>query len=241
MSSIQPDPQQKNVRLYLFLGGLSVVAIFVLFSFGRSVVEQGLEASRSELATEIADTVGENRNVPLGAPAVLAVDPVRQYGNNTASPAELTIIEYGDFQCPYCADMADTLAEVLTQYPAVRLVWKDLPNPVHFEARAAAHAARCAQDQGVFWEYHDALFAGQSELSEELYAVIATELGLDMVQFTTCMSDQSHGVRIDVGVEDAEQYRITATPFLFVGTHRVDKLITADELASIIDAQLNVR
>lgn len=161
-------------------------------------------------------------------------DPER--GN---SEAEIVILEFGDFECVYCAQMEEVLIPVLSEYgDRVKLVWKDFPNPVHLQAKAAALSARCAQEQDKFWEYHDYLFANQEDLSRELYNNIALELELDLPEFNSCLDSQKYIKKVGQGLSDGQNLGADATPYLFVGNTIVDQVISADELKGIIRREL---
>lgn len=153
--------------------------------------------------------------------------------------AELVIMEFADFECAYCADMYDDLARILADYEGeVKLVWKDFPNPVHLEARRAALAARCADGQGSFWEYHDYLFANQGALSRELYNQIALELELDLVEFNSCLDGQEYITQVGQGLADGQELEVDATPYLFIGNQRVDYALEYDKLKEIVEWEL---
>jgi len=168
-------------------------------------------------------------------PPVKPGDPVKG-----ATNAQLTIIEYGDFQCPFCGQMAGVLDNILTTYPDTRLVWKDLPNPLHFEARPAALAARCAQNQNQdqFWAYHDLLFSNQDQLGEELYLSAAETLGLDLNSFTTCLNSDAYIELIGRGLDEANNYGVDGTPYLFVGSQRINQAVTFEELSRVVEQEL---
>lgn len=159
-------------------------------------------------------------------PVVRATDPVR--GSDTPS---LTIIEYGDFQCPECGSIEPALQTVIARHPTVRFVWKDFPlTDTHPEAQAAAEAARCAQQQGKFWEMHDALFAHQQQLGDALYTQLALQLQLDTLQFSTCRSQHQTQQLVRQGSADALAWKVDGTPYFFVGNSALANVTTADTL-----------
>lgn len=161
-------------------------------------------------------------------------DPVRGSQN-----ARLYILEFGDFECPYCEQMAVVLAEALVEFKEdISLVWKDFPNPVHLQARGAALAARCAGEQGKFWEYHDYLFANQDSLSREVYNQIALELDLDLPQFNNCLETEKYIEQVGQGLVDGQKLEVDATPYLFIGNTKVDQAISKEQLAGIIRREL---
>lgn len=169
-------------------------------------------------------------------------EPTITYINPTkgAKEAVLTIIEFGDFQCDYCKTIQPAIEAALRTYPNdVRLVWKDLPNPsAHTEAIPAAIAAHCADRQGKFWEYHDALYARQSLLSSDSYNQIAQELKLDTNRFTACLSKQDTLPIIEKDAAEGRALGILATPTLLIGSQKLVGAVEVNELIQLIKAAL---
>ncbi len=168
-------------------------------------------------------------------PSVTPDDPVIGPEN-----ARVTIIEFGDFQCIFCKSSRDTLAAIRSDYlDDVRIVWKDFPDSAHHaQALPAARAARCAQDQGKFWEYHDLLFANQELLSASLYTQIATALELKMDIFQSCLERPAHAV-ISRGLQEGLDRGISAIPHFFFNTVQKSGSVTYTELDAIIKDILN--
>lgn len=161
-------------------------------------------------------------------------DPMRGTQN-----AKLMILEFGDFECPYCAQIYLDVIKVLDEHRGqVGLIWKDFANPNHLNAKYAAMAARCAADQGKFWEYHDYLFENQSALSRELYNQIALELNLDLASFNSCLDNQDKMKYIGQGLEDGQRLGVEATPTLFIGNTKIDFALTYDELKEVVEYEL---
>jgi len=139
-------------------------------------------------------------------------DPVR-------GPAEapITIVEFSDFQCSFCARAQQTLHLLKLKYPGlIRVVFKNMPGARHDRARPAAEAALCAGRQGRFWEMHDWLFSHQNELDDDSITGAARDIGLDMEAFSACLeSDETLG-QIDRGVNTARFLGLTGTPVFFI-------------------------
>lgn len=143
---------------------------------------------------------------------VLATDRIKG-----ASQARIDVIEFGDFQCPICLSMQPVLKQLQTQYKSdVRLVWRDFPLDGHRDARSAAEAARCAADQGKFWEYHDKLFANQQALGKGRLKDYARQLKLDVGEFASCLDKAVHRADVDQALSDAANYGVAATPTVFI-------------------------
>ena len=168
---------------------------------------------------------------PLQAPAVKP-EPVNVDMDNVAATlgdpdAPVTIVEFTDYQCPYCQRYASetlpTLISEQIEQGELYYVLKDLPlDGIHPNARAAAVAARCAGQQGAYWEMHDALFesqpswGGSDGLPAEMFADLAATLGLDKEAFNACLDDDSIMQAIQASVEEAGQLGANSTPYFFV-------------------------
>jgi Na+/H+ antiporter NhaA len=184
----------------------------------------------------------ERRNrVLFGDPRLIqdlipAVDPDRDHVRGPRQ-AEITIIEFGDFQCPYCGQAEPMLREVLGD-ATIRYVWRHLPlDDVHPNARFAAEAAEAAADQGAFWPMRDLLLEHQDELSRTDLIGFATRLGLDVDRFTAQLDDGVHQARIDRDVESAELSGVSGTPTFFVNGQRLYDRYDVDTITATINAE----
>lgn len=156
-----------------------------------------------------------------------------------AENPKLTIVEFGDFECPACLNMYPILHQVILDYKDdVRLVWKDFPGPSHPNAMAAALGARCAQDQGAFWPFHDTLFANQENLSRELYNKIASELKLNLATFNNCLDTSEKISLIGASMEMGQKVDIDATPFILIGEYKISGATSEESLRKLIDGYL---
>lgn len=137
--------------------------------------------------------------------------------------APVSIIEFSDFQCPYCAGVQATLNRVLEAFPNdVRLVFKQYPLNIHQYAQRAAVASLAAQQQGKFWEMHDKMFQNFTAINEENLNAWARELGLDMVQFEQAMQTGQYDAMVRKDMADGAAARVLGTPTLFVNGRRVN-------------------
>jgi protein-disulfide isomerase len=149
--------------------------------------------------------------------------------------AKVTIIEFSDFECPYCAEVAPLLKSVVNNHPGeVRLVWKDFPLPSHSQAALAAEAARCAGLQGKFWDYHDKLWLKQSELNQTVYYDLADEVGLNRIKFNQCVSDRQTGPLVERNFAEGQAVGVDGTPWLVINGQVYSGSITLTELEQII-------
>jgi len=138
--------------------------------------------------------------------------------------ARLVLIEYSDFECPFCARfMRQTLPRLSERYietGKLRYVYRDFPLAFHANAREAAVAAHCAARQGAFWPMHDRLFANQARLGPPLFREVVKDLGLDAPAFDRCLTDDAVRRRVEDNVASGERLGVRGTPTFFVG--RVD-------------------
>jgi protein-disulfide isomerase len=172
--------------------------------------------------------------LPADAFEIRADDPVR--GN---PKAPVTLVVFSDFQCPFCARVEPTLAEVQKQYrDKVRLVWKHQPLPFHPNALPAAEAAEAAREQGKFWEMHDRLFSSQRELSPDTYERIAKEIGLDVRRFQDATRSGRAKGRIQDDQRVAGRVGANGTPTMFVNGEKVEGAVPFEMLKAVIDRKL---
>jgi protein-disulfide isomerase len=159
------------------------------------------------------------------SPRAYYYDPVR----GTTS-AKTTLIEFGDFQCPYCASVEPIVNRFLKTHPEMKLVWKDFPLPDHPLAQDAAEAARCAGDQGKYWEFHDALMASQDNLSADLISATAKNLKLDTNAFTACLGNHANAGRVNAALAEGRAAGVDRIPYFFVNDRTLSGEITVDDL-----------
>ena len=156
--------------------------------------------------------------------------------------AKVTIIEFSDFQCPYCSKANDTVEKIAKAYPKdVKIVFKNLPLPFHKQADPAARAALAAGKQGKFWEMHDVLFAKQRELSDALYEAEAKKLGLDVAKFKKDMDAEDVKKQVKDDMALAEKHGIRGTPGFFVNGVAVKGAYPFEHFKKIIDRWLETK
>lgn len=156
-----------------------------------------------------------------------------------AAKAVVTIVEFSDFECPFCAQVQDTLKEILERYGGeVRLVFKHLPSEGHRNSLAAARAAYCAGEQDRFWQFHDALFASSHKLSPEVFGEMGVRLGLGREKFAACLSDEASRSAVIRDIELARRFRIDSTPSFLINGKLVKGALTFAEFQKLIDREL---
>ena len=156
--------------------------------------------------------------------------------------APVTLVKYGDYECPYCGELHPVLKELREKMgERVRFVFRHFPlDSVHPSARRAALAAEAAASQGRFWEMHDLLYENQDELGEDDLRRYAAELGLDLRRFEEDLANDNHAWRIEEDRLGGERAGVGGTPALFVngvryaGTMDLDGLLATVEDAAVI-------
>ncbi len=157
-----------------------------------------------------------------------------------APEAPVTLMIFSDYQCPYCIRSEPVLAEVLDRYPEqVRVVHRHFPlDTIHELARPAAEAALCADEQGRFWDFHDAIFALGGRLSPTSFDEIGRELELDVDALSVCIAERRFREFVDQDVAAGEAAGVTGTPAFFINGIALRGAQNADALSEVVDAEL---
>ena len=157
---------------------------------------------------------------------------------NPAAP--ITIIEFSDFQCPFCLKFHPTMKQILENYPdQVRWVYRHFPlDSIHSEARPSAEASECAAEQGKFWEFTDGLFDNQSELGPTLYKELARNLGLDLVQFDDCVFSRRYKDRVEADLQEGIKAGVKGTPGSFINGEEIPGAVPYEYLKAAVEKAL---
>jgi protein-disulfide isomerase len=202
-------------------------------------IKQYLTAQRQQEARQqlIARLEAEHQVVYKLEPQrveVAAVGPAKGPEN-----APVTIVEFSDFQCPYCARLVPTIEQVLTNYgDKVRVVFRQFPLNFHQFAQKAAEASLCANEQGKFWELHDAMFQNQQQLAVENLKARAVELGLNGEQFNACLDGGKFAQQVQADFQDGSKAGVSGTPAMFVNGRFINGAVPYPEVAKVIDDEL---
>ena len=174
----------------------------------------------------------------LQAPRVaVAFDRDRLRGD---SKAPVTIVEFADYQCPYCQKTESAMKELLKKYPGqVNFAFRDFPlSSIHPYAQKASEAARCAGKQGKFWEFHDALFEDEAKLDEPGLKAAAKTLGLDDQAFASCLASGEFAAQVAHDQEDGKKAGIGSTPSFFVNGVFISGAQPVAEFEKLVDNEL---
>lgn len=171
-----------------------------------------------------------------GQTATVTIDPAMTRGSDAAP---VTILEFSDFQCPFCKRAQDTLEQVMREFPGrVRIVFKDFPLDFHPGARPAALAARCAGAGGRFWEYHDLLFVAQPDFEREDLLRYAERIGLERASFAECLDSARFRDAVEQDMTEGRALGITGTPTFFVNGRRLVGAMPVEAFREAVRAAL---
>ena len=171
-------------------------------------------------------------------PARVRVPYKKEDAYRGAAQPLVTIVEFSDFQCPFCGKFADTLAELERNYPEdVRIVFKQFPLPMHPDAKLAAKATIAAQPQGKFWAMHDRLFKNRTQLKREQLVDHAKALGLDTAAFETALDADETQRRLDLEKLLGRQLGVRGTPSFFINGRFKSGAMDPAALGQIIDEE----
>lgn len=234
-----PEPSDDEARGYYLAVKNSTSLPFDQI---KPQVKQLLKNSEIQQAREkYTDSLREKADVSvfLQPPSVqVAYDPARAEGS---ADAPVTIVEFGDFQCPFCGKVQPALDDLLRKYSGkVKLAYRDFPlSQIHQYAEEAAEASRCALTQGKYWEMHDAMFADQGKLDEASLLQTAAHLGMDRNAFDSCLKSGKYKSAVMDDVQAGSQVGVNATPSFFINGEFLSGAQSEAEFVAIIERQLS--
>ena len=210
----------------VFLAGLGLGYLL----WGKTTADTPASASISPQATSTAS--GQTKRYVIPTDGSPAIGPAN---------APITIVEFSDYQCPYCRKWHEEVFHRLLQdyQDKVRFVYRDFPlSGLHPEAEGAAEAAYCAGDQGNYWQYHDLLFSGQAELGTAGFDQYAKSLNLDLPKFDACMSTHRYQATVQANYNFAANLGIQSTPTFFINGLAIVGAQSYDVFKQVIDMEL---
>ncbi len=159
-----------------------------------------------------------------------------------ASDAKVTIVEFSDFQCPFCSKGAQVLSALEKKYGnKIKIAFKHYPLPFHAQARIAAEASMCAneQDSKLFWKMHDAMFADQSKLDKDNLIATAKKAGVKEAEFKACLESGKYKAKVDADVAQGGTLGIKSTPTFFINGKLISGAQPLEVFTEVIDGDLN--
>ena len=202
------------------------------------LIQQRMDIARATLVESLKAKT--TVTIALEPPRAEVGDGGRPVLGSKTAPIEL--IEFSDFQCPFCQRANPVVEQVLKTYgDKVRFVYRHFPLANHPNARPAAEAAACAEVQGKFWEYHDRLFANGAKLTDTDLKAHAVAVGLDAAKFNTCFDNRQQKPGIDKDMADAEKVGVTGTPAFFVNGRSIEGAQPFEAFKRVIDEEISAK
>ncbi len=179
----------------------------------------------------VAADSGQIRRVDVSTESDASIGP---------DDAPVTIIEFSDYQCPYCQQWySQVYPQLMAAYPGkIKFVYRDNPLPMHAEAQPAAEAAECAGEQSAYYKFHDALFSGQYDLGRAAYDQYAAELGLDTAAFAACLDTHRFKSEVEADARDAALAGLNSTPSFVVNGRVLIGALPFADFKAVIDEEL---
>lgn len=201
---------------------------------GQALVNQQRQGQMQKVVAELQKQANLKIDLPQPRIQVAAEGPSRG-----PKDAPITIVEFSDFECPYCGAAHDTVEQVMSTYAGkVRLVYRQFPLSFHPHAEKAAEASLCAADQGKFWEYHDVLFKNQKKLDPTDLKAFASEVGMDGQKFGQCLESGDKKKVVDADQQAGLAAGVGGTPAFFINGIFLNGALPIDEFKKVIDLEL---
>jgi protein-disulfide isomerase len=193
----------------------------------------------------IEDGIAHAPAAPAAAPGAPAAPPAVaniEVGDSPvkgAKNAPVTIVEFSDFQCPFCSRVEPTLSQIEKEYAGkVKIAWKNQPLPFHQNARPAAMAAMAANEQGKFWEMHDKMFANQQNLDRASLEKYGQEIGLDMGKFKAALDSNKFDAKITADSNEGNKVGANGTPTFYINGRQLVGAQPVEAFKAMIDEEL---
>jgi protein-disulfide isomerase len=202
----------------------------------KLLTDRKTNSARNRYIQQLKEKYRVQFTLPL--PPRIAIDANPRSGPEKGpADAPVTIIEFSDFECPFCGKTHQTLKELLQRYPGkIRLVFRHFPLDMHPMARKIAEYSYCVHQQGLFWPFADRAFAHKKELSEKDLMVIARDTGVDTDLFTACTRTDAGRAAVAQDIAEGLKWGLNSTPSLFVNGRYFAGL--PKDLDAVIEAEL---
>lgn len=240
-----PPPEKRRWSMSRVLGLFAFVGVLLLvlgfswrvFGFYRGIRSGAINPALAYTTTNFTRAVSA-----FAVKAAANGDSASLFGTSDPSlgkkDAKITVVEFGDFGCPYSQESAPIVRAIAKQYANdVQVVFRNFPiEELHPGATIAAQAGGCAAEQGKFWEYHDAVFASKTPLGMEMLTGVAANIGLDTEQFIRCVDSGYYENDVESDTSDGAIAGVTGTPTFFFNGQKVDGSIPFTIFTQILDA-----
>jgi protein-disulfide isomerase len=207
----------------------------VLAEIADGMRRQRIATRRADFIKELRAAAGVKVNLEPPRVAVKAEGPARGRAD-----APVTIVEFSDFECPFCARVEETLQQVQKKYgDNVRLVFRDYPLFTHRTAKRASEASHCAEEQGKFWEMHDRLFTKGGPISDGDIMKFALQASLDRAKFEECLQSGRFKESWKPGQDEGTRVGVTSTPSFFINGRLIVGAATVEAFSRVIDEEMD--
>jgi len=231
-------------RLFIIFSLASLVIVFSFYYSQKFIINYRLSTSlpnnneitnNSSLADPFITKVPALADILTG-PIISADDPMLG-----PESAPVTLVQFSDFQCDFCKQQEENLDKIMNLYKnKVRLFWKDYPEEDTASASyQAALAARCAEKQDQFWQYHDLLFTHNQSLNKETFVNLAQSLNLNINTFTKCLETKETEKLIENNIREAQALGINGVPFLYINEQEIMGELSLADLEKIIRLEID--
>jgi protein-disulfide isomerase len=205
------------------------IAKYIKNQKGQGALAEYYDGLKKEMSIEVL--------LPPYEPPKVAVDATGPSKGPANAP--VTIVEFSDFECPYCVKAHATVKDLLAAYPEkIRLVYRDFPLPNHSKAPKAAEAAHCAADQGKYWEMHDKLFASADKLEPTDLKTHARSIGLDGGKFDKCLDSSEKAKTVEMHKKAGDDVGVSGTPAFFINGRQLAGAQPLEAFKAIVDQEL---
>lgn len=243
--SQSPSVQPQQSEMGFFDGNPKMIFVFGLVA-GIALTYLGgdIFASAGSVRAENDDNVAvvdNNDDTGDAAPTrTLAAVTDKDHVRGDIDKAKVVLVEYSDYECPFCSRHHPTLQALVDKYgDDVAWVYRHFPlTSIHPEAKPAALAAECANEQGKFWEFTDEMFANQASLGDDFYLEVAGDLGLNVNKFTECYESEKYKDVVDEQMASGRAAGVSGTPATFVNGQMISGAVDQSSFEELIDAAM---
>ncbi len=228
----------KIKSIIIILLGILLLLIIGIYGIKVLVNVQKIENGEIELKKDFEKLKATKVNLPKTKYKYLVSKDDPSAGNPRA---QVHIVEFSDFQCPYCRRSAPVILRLIKEYgDKIHFVYRDFPLPSHPYASKAAEAAECAQDQGKFWEMHNILFDNQDDITESNIKIFANNADLDVAKFNNCFDSGRYEEEVEQDFKVGQYAGVRGTPTFFINESMLTGFSSYEEMKSIIDQEFEV-
>ncbi|MFH1099045.1 MAG: thioredoxin domain-containing protein [Candidatus Uhrbacteria bacterium] len=233
-----PPRAALGLGVALGIGAIGIIGSLVLIP--GAIKGQTNKTATPPAAEEPAPTAPTPKPEDAAPTAPINIAVIDRDHVRGSADAAVTIVEWSDFQCPFCSQFHETMQRAFSEYNGkIRWVFRHFPlDSLHPNARPAAEAAECASEQGKFWEFADALFAKQDELGTDFYSKLAKDLGLDGAKFAECVKSRKYQQRVEDDEQEGLKVGVRGTPGSYVSGVEVPGAVPLNQLKAMIDSAL---